>query len=189
MKEKLCECGKVIPHRYGSTIQMSKCPACTFKEVTEKAKSKSGKSSAMKTADMWFSRYIRMKYSFFDASGKELLCKCYTCGRVKPIKSIDLGHYHGRGVKATRYHENNGRCQDVFCNRYKSGNHTAFEKHLEEEVGVEAVEELKVLTRAYFKANEAFFRDAADKYRRLFHEQVKIKGVNPWEPKPKTKQI
>lgn len=186
---KYCECGRIIPQRYGTTIQMKKCPACTFKEATEKAKSKSGKSAAMKTADLWHSRYVRMKYSFPDVSGKELLCKCYTCGSIKPIKIAECGHYHGRGIKATRYDENNSRPQCTRCNKFLSGCHTAFEKHLTEEVGVEVVEELKELTRAYFKSTEAFFREVANKYRKLFYEQVKIKGINPWEPKPKTKQI
>jgi hypothetical protein len=184
---KQCECGREIYHRAGSTIQPKKCPSCQLKAAQMKAKKSGGKSAAMKTADMWHSRYVRMKYSFPDISGKELLCKCYTCGNIKPIKTAENGHYHGRGIKATRYDENNSRPQCTRCNKFLSGCHTAFEANLIKEVGVEVVEELKSLTVAYFKADEAFFRETANKYRKLFYEQVNIKGINPWESKPKTK--
>ena len=183
MKMKTCSCGKPIPKRHGSTIQMKKCPSCIYNMIKKAKKKKGGKSAAMRTADKWFSWYIRFKYSFFDASGKELFCKCFTCGRVKPIKVIQLGHYHGRGITATRYHENNGRPQDVFCNYHKHGAHTAFEKALIEEVGVDAVEELKSLTTAQFKATEAFYKEAAKEYREKYNKLCKEKGVDPFRIK------
>lgn len=182
----LCTCGRPIPQRFNSTIQMKKCPSCTLNDAKEKAKkSGGGKSSAMRTADMWFSRYIRLKYSFFDLSKKELFCKCYTSGKVYHIKKLDLGHYHSRGIAITRYHENNARPQSKFHNRYKSGCHTAFEANLEAELGVDAIEELRSLTRAYFKADEAFYREMATKYRLKYKEEVKIKGIDPWKSKTK----
>lgn len=184
MEEKLCSCGRPLYYRWNS--KMKYCPACQLEQAKQK-KSLTKQinietaPAAMRTADRWFSKYIRLLYSFPDASGKHLLCKCYTCGRIKPILNADNGHYHSRSIKATRYHINNGRPQCKRCNRYLQGAHTAFERHLIEEVGIDAVEELKSLTNAYFKADRVFFVAAGDTYRQMFNKLIKEKGVNPWK--------
>lgn len=184
METKLCRCGRPLYYRWNS--KMKYCPACQLEQAKQKKAltkriNTETAPAAMRTADRWFSKYIRLLYSFSDVSGKHLLCKCYTCGRVKDILNIELGHYHGRGIKATRYHINNGRPQCTRCNKYRQGAHTDFERHLEEEVGLDAVEELKSLTRPYFKADRAFFVCASDTYRNLFNELIKKKGINPWK--------
>lgn len=191
METKLCRCGRPLYYRWNSKILMKLCPACQIEEakkekVLKKRINVEKAAPAMRTADRWFSRYIRLLHSFPDSSGKELLCKCYTCGRIKPMLHIDNGHYHSRSIKATRYHINNGRPQCKRCNRYLQGAHTAFERHLIEEVGLDAVEELKSLTNAYFKADRAFFVAALETYRDLFKELTKTKG-NPWKTTPKKK--
>jgi len=135
---------------------------------------KSAKLRAMDNADMWFSRYIRLKYSQELMFGV-FVCYCYTCGSRHGIKSIDNGHYHNRENKATRYHENNARPQCKYCNQHKSGRHTKFGDKLLNELGFEEFEELRKLALSVGEDNEIFYQEQAKIYRVKFNELVKEK--------------
>lgn len=192
-----CGCGKKVFRKPNSTIWNKVHPNCQLKEAFKKnsiklesAKpfdknihkglvSKSPKLRAMENADKWFSRFIRLKYSF-ERSGV-FFCYCYTCGRPHGIKNIDNGHYHNRENKATRFHENNCRPQCVHCNQHKSGRHTIFGDKILKEIGNEEFEELRKLALSNGEDNELFYREQAKRYRLKFNELVKEKGGNPWK--------
>lgn len=73
-------------------------------------------TSAKKTCDAWFSKYIRIR----DANHNGL-CKCITCDTVKHWKEMDAGHFQSRRYMATRYEEKNCHAQCQRCNQYGAG--------------------------------------------------------------------
>jgi len=133
-------------------------------------------SGAMKLADTYFSRYIRLKNS---VNG---FCTCYTCGRDKPIKETDNGHYMKREHKATRYHENNCRTQCKTCNgdTKHNGKQAEFRVHLSHEIGEEQVIKIESLSRSTINASSVFYRQIADEYREKVNELQKKLKVKYW---------
>ena len=70
-------------------------------------------------AKLWniFSVFIRLR----DAKGTGY-CKCISCGKWKPWKGMDAGHFISRRFKAVKYNEKNVNAQCRHCNYYKKGN-------------------------------------------------------------------
>lgn len=150
-------------------------------EKVEKSKRRAEKreidvSGAMRLADMYFSRYIRVKFS------EDGDCTCYTCGKDHPIKEVDNGHYQKREHKATRYHENNCRPQCKTCNgdTKHNGKQDEFRVNLVNEIGEEEVSEIERLARSTINASSAFYRDVADEYRLKLNDIQKILKVKYW---------
>jgi len=173
---KTPDCNRPVAQRHNSTIKSEYCPACTLSRVKIKKASffdrfktvkgkKSEKTLAMNRADKHFSLYIRLTHSF-EMNG-ERFCKCYTCGSIKAVNNIDCGHYHGRGNKLTRYHEDNSRPQCKKCNRFQSGKHTEFGNNLLAEIGAERFEEIRLLALSSESCSIDFYEETANKYRNL----------------------
>lgn len=191
---KICNCGRKTYPRYNSTIIPDKCPTCQLKDATKSQKTiksfpvekfntsakkkRSSRQKAMDNADMWFSRYIRLKYSIEIVD--DLFCKCFTCGKLHSIKNIDCGHYIGRGEKHLRFNEDNARPQCKKCNRFKQGEHKLFHSNLIKEIGFEKVDQLLQIQLYPGEDNEIFYREQAKIYREKFNQLVKEKGGNPW---------
>jgi len=134
----------------------------------------------MDRADMWFSRYIRLKYAI-DRSGI-LICKCYTCGSVHAMKSTDNGHWQRRGYKTTRFHENNARPQCRQCNHYYQGKPEVFERNLIKEIGIDAVNRLKELAFETGDDSEQFYREQSEIFRLKTNTLLKERNMkNPWK--------
>lgn len=147
------------------------------KRVNRELKRMVDTKSAMRLADTYFSRYIRLFYA--DLNGN---CTCYTCGDLVNLKECDNGHYQKREHKATRYHLNNCRPQCKSCNgdTKHNGKQDVFRKNLVYEIGEENVLEIEKLARSTFKTNTLWFREIADKYRIKLNElQDKLK-VKYW---------
>lgn len=197
-KEHICSCGRSIPAPRNSTIWAKQCPSCTLKDAFKKKSSnkvslsskhknkssvlvsKSPKLRAMERADMWFSRYIRLKYSH-EYSG-HTFCKCYTCGNLHDIKLIDCGHYVNREHKTVRFNENNSRPQCTYCNRYRSGRHLEFGVKLASEIGAEEFDNLRQLSLFPGEDNEIFYREQAKIFRNKFNQLIKEMQIcNPWK--------
>lgn len=147
----------------------------------EKAKNRQEKKDidekgAMRLADMYFSRFIRV---LFSEDGN---CTCYTCGGLREIKEVDNGHYQKREHKATRYHLNNCRPQCKTCNGdvKHNGKQDEFRVNLVCEIGEEAVVEIERLARTMIKANVVFYRDIADEFRNKLNELQKKLKVKYW---------
>lgn len=131
---------------------------------------------AMGLADMYFSRYIRLKHS------ENGFCTCYTCGAIHPIKEVECGHYQKREHKATRYNENNNRPQDKKCNSdiKHNGKQVEFRINLINEIGLEEVEEIERLAKTSVKMSAKDYRDIADYYREKVNDLQKYMGVKWW---------
>ena len=145
------------------------------KELRER-KRELNSSAAMKLADTYFSRYIRLKYSI------DGVCECYTCSNPAHIKECDNGHYIKREHKATRYEENNCRPQCKTCNgdTKHNGKQTDFRQELVEELGEEEVQRVEQLGKSSIKADTTFYREKADYYREKVKELQNNLSVRYW---------
>lgn len=202
MAERLCECGRGIFSRpFDSTKFPDKCPSCeriennkallrqvvqsrskVAKKGFKKAVKKRGKTErqkAMDRADMWFSRYIRLKHSVLISG--QIVCTCYTCNTMHTIKDIENGHWQRRGYKITRFDENNARPQCKKCNYFHSGVPEVFEKNLIRDLGSETVNKLKELSQLTGPDSTIFYLEQAEIFRLKFNEIIKERNIkNPW---------
>ena len=147
---------------------------------TRKLKDELNSKNAMRTADIYFSRFIRLKHSVIKDF--EVFCTCFTCGDVRPIKEMENGHYMKREHKATRYHEDNCRPQCKTCNGdvKHNGKQVYFKKGLEIQIGHDDVIEVERLSKTMIKANGMFYRAIATKYRKLVNDMQEQLGVKVW---------
>jgi hypothetical protein len=83
-----------------------------------------------KEADMWFSRYIRLRDS--DKNG---IGECITCGEKKPWRDLQNGHFVGRRSYTMRFDELNCNAQCMGCNVYKHGDLYTYAKNLDLKYG------------------------------------------------------
>jgi len=198
--KKICACGREIARRFNSTIQNKQCPKCTLLNLTSGATAavkkglydkrkgnktsiykKSTKSIAMERADLWFSRYIRIKYAYKIQDG-EVYCQCIVSPNViKLAKNIDNGHFHSRGFQSTRYFENNCRPQNRSSNRFRGEmDKPAFSDNLKNKIGEDAFNELNLIYRQETMVSEEYFSEIANKYRKLVNELVIEHQINKW---------
>ncbi len=199
-KRNTCACGKLCWYDPYSTIQDTQCPNCKLKNLlsgdtkavkqglyskhptkrTQKLK-KSPKMLAMENADLWFSRYIRIKYAYKIQNG-EVYCQCIVERSViKLAKNIDNGHCFSRGNKPTRYFEDNCRPQNRSSNRWKGEeHHYIFIDHLKEEIGEERFNNVDKLRREDGQDNIVYYKEQSTKYRKLVNQLVKKHDIIKW---------
>jgi hypothetical protein len=190
---RVCSCGKYIYGKNSSSIIPKSCPACQYASAiggnkankggasgraAKKTKKKTPRQSAMKDADDWFSRYIRIKYA--KQSGNTWYCECYTCKKPISVARIQNGHWQRRGYKTVRFDPNNARPQCLKCNYYESGKPELFEIRLITELGEEEVDRIKNLAQEIGEDNEIFYLEQAAKYEKLTMEELKNKGIDVW---------
>jgi hypothetical protein len=120
--------------------------------------------------DLVFSRYIRLKNA--DING---ISECYTCGKREHYTLQQCGHYISRASMATRFLEQNTRCQCKNCNEFKSGNIEEYTKRLEaEQSGI--TEWLGEQSRQVFKWSREELKGMISDYRfKLKLTESKIK--------------
>ena len=110
--------------------------------VKKAEKAGMSKSKLIKELDVWFSRYIRLKYS--DSRG---YCRCISCGKVYFWKEIQNGHYMSRRYMSTRFSEDNCRPQGVECNIFNQGAIQMYRRALIKEIGEQRVDLIEVRAR------------------------------------------
>lgn len=91
----------------------------------------------IKKLDRLFSEIIRLERS------ENGLVKCFTCGKIMPIKKATVGHFIKRQFIATRYNEINCQIQCRRCNYFLQGNDVVFERKLRQIYGKETIAELE----------------------------------------------
>ena len=199
-KQRICACGRPTRYNPSSSIQPAQCPNCMLKnllsgstEAVKKGvarrggtksttkKKKSPKSLAMDNADMWFSRYIRIKYSYKIQNG-EVYCQCIVSPEViKLASNMDNGHCVSRKYLTTRYYENNCRPQNRSSNRFSGeADHYTFEDNLRKEIGEDGIDEIHRLRKEEGEDTESFYKSQSDKYRKLVKQLVKEHGIKKW---------
>lgn len=133
------------------------------------AKGKKGK------LDTIFSRYIRLKHS--DEEGNLI---CISCGKVKPIKEMQNGHFVSRDHTSGRFNEENCRPQCAGCNVFKNGNYTEYTMALVEEIGVEAVNKLLQLKQKKLKISDSEYDKMIKHYSQKVKDLQRELGIDIW---------
>ncbi len=100
---------------------------------------------------------------------------CYTCGRLidAPAKA-QTGHGipSSTGGVLLRYHLNNLRIQDYFCNINLGGNGAEFYRRLIDEIGQKEVDALYILKTKTAKGDTLFFEEKIKEYRKLLDSML-----------------
>jgi len=90
---------------------------------------KSTLSSTKKKAWRYFSKYIRLRDAL-KTTGDIHYCKCFTCGRIEPIKKMDAGHFVSRRFNSTLFDERNVHSQCTYCNTFLGGDQLGYRRQL-----------------------------------------------------------
>jgi hypothetical protein len=205
-KLKCQDCGREFRWVPTSTIKPKRCRMCENRRLLERSSfarknkgedktrkytssgnkpAKHGKTSKQKArdrADEWFSRFIRIKYAFKIQNG-DVFCKCFIDSNVKPkhAKHFDNGHCFSRSFLLTRYEEDNCRPQNRSSNRFSGeADHYKFKDKLKAEIGEERFDRLEKLRKQEGQDTEEFYREQADKYRKLTNQLIKEKYIKKW---------
>ena len=133
------------------------------------------KSKPDPEAKLWkeFSIYIRVRDA--DRSG---MCRCITSGRLIHWTKTDCGHGISRGIRATKYHEQNNHAQCRKDNRYKEGCKDQYAKEVDRRYGSGTWGRLLALSKTTLKvfSPEEITR-LADHYKSLADQIKKEKGL------------
>ena len=175
-----------IDHLIKDVIAKKEAQRIKYKEGLEtmrkngKNNTTSEKTRALKLADSWFSKYIRLRSSY-ETNGVQK-AKCYTCENEYPIVEMDCGHFQKRQYMATRFHLDNARPQCTSCNDYNKGRYEVFDERLINEIGKESVERLKELAKSNGHTTIEDLKCEAGDFKRMFNELLKhMKISNPWK--------
>lgn len=102
----------------------------TSSTVRKKSKSK-GKTDLIKRLDKVFALYIRLRDCMPNGFGR-----CISCGKIKPYRELDCGHFFGRSNMATRFDEDNCSAECQGCNRASSDHLIYYQENLIRKIGV-----------------------------------------------------
>jgi hypothetical protein len=89
-----------------------------------------------------YSKYRRLLES------KDGYCVCFTCGRIKEIGEMQLGHFLHRGRRSFTkldFMEENTNPQCVHCNYYNADSKIMYTKKLMSKYGTDIIDKLKLL--------------------------------------------
>ena len=116
------------------------------------------------------SRYVRLSNA--DKSG---YCRCYTCGAVKHWKEIQGGHCFGKKAHPGTYFDlDNIRPQCSKCNCVLDGMGAEFILRLEEEIGRERVDALRLKAKTGFGYKRADLLLMIEEYKEKLSQYEKL---------------
>lgn len=124
--------------------------------------------AAKKTADDWFSKYIRLKAVKElreKTGGNNDYAQCVSCGKVDHWKEMDAGHWINRRHNIVRYDESNVHCQCQYCNRFCEGNASGYALFMLSRYGSEIMDDLDELHHQPKQFKEIGLREIAKEYR------------------------
>ena len=127
---------------------------------------------SLKTADKYFSLYIRIR----DADSRGILI-CISCGQPIHWKKADAGHFIKRQHKSLRFNEKNTSGQCRSCNWLLQGNDINYAIGLEKKYGPGIIEELELAKRNTIHLGQFELKLIAEHYRQRFNELKKEKGL------------
>lgn len=129
-------------------------------------------SDAKRTADKWFSYYIRLRDS--NSNG---MCRCITCDKVKHWKEMDTGHFQSRRYLLTRYVEENanGQCQN--CNQWNSGEQYKHGLAIDDKFGEGTAKELEKKARSMQKLTKNEVMEIAREFKSMAEKLAEQKGI------------
>lgn len=129
-KKKKLPCG-----HFDYNFSKGRCKQCATIQDTQKrvaaheeSEDSESRNNLISDCDIWFSKYIRLKYS--NENG---FVRCYTSDKEMRWQDAQCGHFISRSHLATRWLEDNARPQSEYDNCHLHGNLQEFEKRLEAE--------------------------------------------------------
>lgn len=141
------------------------------KKVSSSSRKKTkGEVDYVKRLDKVFALYIRLRDVMPSGYGK-----CISCGKIKPYRELDCGHFYGRMNMSTRFDEDNchGECQG--CNRVKSDHLIYYQENLIKKIGVARFSTLTERARSIRKWSDSELQELIKHYtaevKRLSHEK------------------
>lgn len=93
--------------------------------------------------DKVFSAYIRLR----DVMPNGYF-KCISCGKIKPFKDADAGHYHSRRHMTTRFHPDNCHAECSACNRFSADHLEDYRRNLIAKIGQSRFDQIYVLAHS-----------------------------------------
>ena len=129
-------------------------------------------STAKKTCDMWFSKYVRIR----DANHNGL-CKCVTCNTVKHWKEMECGNFKSRRFMAKRWNEQNAHAQCKSCNKYNAGEQYRHGIEIDLLYGEGTADYLEQLSRSMIKLNKIEIMELARYYQQETIKLAKQKSL------------
>ncbi len=127
---------------------------------------------SLKTADKWFSKFIRIR----DADDDGIIT-CISCSIRKHWKNMDCGHFIKRQFKSLRYNEKNCNGQCRKCNWLLQGNDIEYAKGLVKKYGSGVLEQLVATKHRTLPMGRFELKHIADYYRMKFNQLKKLKGL------------
>ena len=103
------------------------------KATDKKEKAVRGKREVNHTSnlDRVFQFYIRLRDSMPNG-----MCRCISCGSIKPFSQIQAGHYYSRRHMATRWNEDNVHGECSGCNCFDGDHLIDYRRNLERKIGI-----------------------------------------------------
>lgn len=141
---------------------------CKFAKKTQPLKGKGSTSAAMRTADKWFSLYIRAR----DVNDNGVVL-CVTCGKPMHWKiSAECGHFISRIKKLTRYNPQNAHPQCTRCNHklYGGGEQFRHGQYIDKRYGAGTSVGLLLISRLQCKLSRVWYINESEKWREKFNE-------------------
>ncbi len=148
---------------------------------------KSDRGRAKDRANEAFSRYIRTRDAIRTTDTLEIV-RCVTCGRIKPFKQTDCGHFVPGRSDSLLYDEHNAHGQCQACNRFKQGMWVEHEAAIREMYGDDEAERLKSmklkpsqerLTEQDFKEITKYYRAETERLIKEFNDGKRY-GRDQW---------
>ncbi len=126
----------------------------------------------LKTADKWFSKFIRVR----DADDNGIVT-CISCPTKKHWENMDCGHFIKRKHMSLRFSEinNNGQCRN--CNWLLQGNDIEYAKGIIKKYGEGILDLLLATKNRTLPMGRFELKHIADYYRMKFNQLKKEKGL------------
>jgi len=128
--------------------------------------------TGMKTADKYFSIYIRIRDS--DENG---IVRCCTCGKSVHWKQAHNCHFIDRRHETLRFSEINCNAGCFKCNCLKDGNLKEYEKFLKSKHGDSIVDELNQAKHKSIKVGKVYFKEIAEFYKQKAKDLANFKRI------------
>jgi len=116
-----------------------------------------------KELDKVFSRYIRLKETYFV--GLRRMGKCVTCGKLLPFENLDCGHFISREYLIFRWAEVNAHIQCRYCNRFLAGNKKRYRDFMIQQYGKEFVKQMQKQKHEPFRPDKEWLLEKIKKYK------------------------
>ena len=127
----------------------------------------------VKRLDKIFSLYIRLRDIMPNGMGR-----CISCGKIKPYREFDCGHFFGRANMATRYDEDNCSAECQVCNRQDANHLERYRANLIKRIGEARFAALNERAHSVKKWDDSDLNELIQLYTHKVKRLSREKGVN-----------